>query len=49
MARTRVKIYDNENQDQDISFKIEVEEHKQNNITYHQQTTKHSEINNHSD
>ena len=49
MARANVKIYENENQDQEISFKIEVEERKQSNITYHQQTTKHSEINNHSD
>ena len=47
-ARARVKIYENKNQDQKMkNFKIE--EHKHDNITYHQQTTKRSEINQHSD
>ena len=46
-ARTRVKIYEHENQDQDMVFKTE--EHKQDNITYHQETTKGSEINQYSD
>ena len=45
-ARGRVKIYEQENQDQEMVFKIE--EHKQDSITYHQQTTKHSKINQHS-
>ena len=49
MAKTkaRVTIYKHENQDQEMIFKIE--EHKQDNITNHQQTTKHSVINQHSD
>ena len=46
-ARARVKIYEHENQGQETVFKIE--EHKQSNITYHQQTAKHSEINQDSD
>ena len=46
-ARARVKIYENKNQDQEMVFKIE--ENKQDNTTYHQQTAKHSEINQHSD
>ena len=46
-ARARVKIYEHENQDQEMMLKIE--EHKQGNITYHQQTTKRKEINQHSD
>ena len=45
-ARARVKVYEHENQNPEIAFKIE--EHKQDNITYHQQATKHSEINQHS-
>ena len=46
-ARARVRIYENENQDQEMAFKME--EHKQDKIIYHQQTTKHSEINQHGD
>ena len=46
-ARVRVKIYEHENQDQEMTLKIE--EHKQGNITYHQQTTKRNKINQHSD
>ena len=46
-ARARVKIYENENQDQEMAFKME--KHKQDKIIYHQQTTKHSEINQHGD
>ena len=46
-ARARVKIYENENQDQEMTLKIEA--HKQGNITYHQQTTKLNEVNQHSD
>ena len=45
-TRARVRIYGNENQDQEMAFKIEG--YKQDNITYHQQTMKHSEINQHS-
>ena len=46
-ARARVRIYENENQHQEMAFKME--EHKQDKIIYHQQTTKHSEINQHGD
>ena len=46
-ARARVKIYENKNEDQEMVFKIE--ENKQDSTTYHQQTAKHSEINQHSD
>ena len=46
-TRARVTIYKHKNQVQEMIFKIE--EHKQDNITNHQQTTKHSEINQHSD
>ena len=46
-TRARVRIYGNENQDHEMAFKIEG--YKQDNITYHQQTMKHSEINQHSD
>ena len=46
-ARARVKIYENKNQGQEMVFKIE--ENKQDNTTYHKQTAKHSEINQHSD
>ena len=46
-ARVRVRIYENKNQDQEMAFKME--EHKQDKIIYHQQTTKHSEINQHGD
>ena len=46
-TRARVRIYGNENQDQEMAFKIEG--YKQDNITYHQQIMKHSEINQHSD
>ena len=42
-ARERGKIYEHENQDQEMVFKIE--EHKQDNITYYQQSTKHRSIN----
>ena len=45
-ARARVKMYENKNQDQEVAFKIE--ENKQDNITYHQQT-KQSKINQNSD
>ena len=44
-ARARVKMYEHENQDQEIMLKIE--EHKQDNITHHQLTTKRNEINQH--
>ena len=46
-AQARVKIYKNKNQDQEMTF--EIEEHKQDGITYHQQTTNHSETSQHSD
>ena len=39
-------MYENRNQDQEVAFKIE--ENKQDNITYHQQT-KQSKINQNSD
>ena len=45
-ARARVKMYEHESQIPEIAFKTE--EHKQDNITYHQQATKNSEINQHS-
>ena len=40
-ARARVKIYEHENQDQEMTLKIE--EHEQDNITYHRQTKSVSE------
>ena len=46
-ARARVKIYENENQDQEMAFKME--KHEQDKIIYDQETTKHSEINQHGD
>ena len=46
-AQARVKIYKNKNQDQEMTF--EIEEHKQDGITYHQQTTNHNETRQHSD
>ena len=46
-ARARVKIYENENQDQEMAFKMEKLE--QDKIIYDQETTKHSEINQHGD
>ena len=46
-ARVRAWIYENGNQDQEMTFKME--EQKQEKIIYHQQITKHSEINQHGD
>ena len=46
-ARVRAWIYENGNQDQEMTFKME--EQKQEKIVYHQQITKHSEINQHGD
>ena len=46
-VKARVRIYENKNQDQDMTFKME--EHKQDKIIYHQQTTKHNETNQHGD
>ena len=48
-ASARVTIYENENQGQDQGMVFKMEEHKQDKIIYHQQTTKHSEINQHGD
>ena len=45
-ARARVKIYEDENHDQEMVLKLK---NIYKTITYHQQTTKHSEINQHSD
>ena len=48
-ARARVMIYENENQDQDQGMVFKMEEHKQDKIIYHQQTTEHGDINQHGD
>ena len=45
-ARARVKIYEDKNHDQEMVLKLK---NIYKAITYHQQTTKHSEINQHSD
>ena len=46
-TKARVRIYENKNQDEEMTFKME--EYKQDKISYHQQTTKHNEINQHGD
>ena len=46
-TKARVRIYENKNQDEEMTFKME--EYKQDKIIYHQQTTKHNEINQHGD
>ena len=48
-ASARVTIYENENQGQDQGMVFKMEEHKQGKIIYHQQTTEHSDINQHGD
>ena len=48
-ASARVTIYENENQGQDQGMVFKMEEHKQDKIIYHQQTTEHSDINQHGD